>query len=59
MPSQMDILMALHIVIAVLVVVQLVRGELRGTDIKSALDLINALFGGTWTGPTKPPDPPQ
>jgi len=59
MPTMQDITMFLHVVIALLVIYQIVRGELRGADIKAVIDVVNALFAGSDT-PTPPADqPPQ
>jgi hypothetical protein len=59
MPTMQDITMFLHVVIALLVIYQIVRGELRGADIKAVIDVVNALFAGP-DNPTPPADqPPQ
>jgi len=58
MPTMQELTMFLHLVIALLVIYQIVRGELRGADIKAVIDVVNALFAGDGTPPTGPDNPP-
>jgi len=59
MHDAMTIMLYLHIVIAALIIFQMLRGELRGADLKAVIEVVNALFAGDGTPPTPPDQPAQ
>jgi len=59
MPDPMTIMLYLHIVIAALIIYQMLRGELRGADLKAVIDVLNSLFPGEADQQPPADQPPQ